>query len=426
MKVFKIVAAAFVAVTLSVSVNAQEKQAENRDENGKFLRGPYVTNKFGDNWFVGAAGGVNIFMNSAVGYSGRVGAALDIYAGKWFTPGLGLRLGYQGLTGRMNGQEFAGSENKELEKFQFFYLHGDVMWNISNTIGGYKESRFWNFVPYVHAGAMHIFAHENPAAGEVRNNSADNEVAFGCGLYNTLRFSKRVYGTIDVRETMLSPRFHSATSLAGNTDDRGGICSDLSATIGIGVYLGKVGWDRVGKNDCSNTAAALAAAEAALLAAKEANDALNSKNNELADDNKALAEDVDRLNKDLENAGKNNQVYINDTTYVEFKLGTAPCTLFFALNSATLNATELQHLDFYVKNIISQDPDHVFYLTGNADAATGSDETNAKLSRQRVENVRNLIIDKYGIDADKLVIKDARISNTFSDPRLDRSVIIEH
>lgn len=415
MKVFKFLAAVLVASAFSISVSAQETTAENRDENGKIVRGPYLSNGFGANWFVGAAGGVNIFMNGAIGYSGRVGGALDIYVGKWFIPDLGVRVAYQGLTGRMNGAEFAGVDDKLVEKFQFWYLHGDVMWNISNTIGGYKESRFWNFVPYAHFGAMRIFDHENPAYGESKRvNAYDNELALGVGLYNTLRFSKRVYGTIDVRETMFSPRFHGNTGVS----DLGGVCSNLSVTAGIGVYLGKVGWERGSRDNGSAAAAAaaVAAAEAALLAAKEANNALS-------DDVNRLKDQLDSLEKAAQNLDK---VYINDTTYVSLKLGTAPCTLYFAMGSSTLNATELQHLDFYVKNIINQDPDHAFYLTGTADSSTGTNDLNEQLSKNRVENVRKLIMDKYGISSDRLIIKDAKVSNKFSDPRLDRSVIIEH
>ena len=427
MKVFKIFAALLAAASLSMAAYAQDTKAENRDENGKIVRGPYLSNGFGANWFVGAAGGVNIFMNGVNGYSGRVGGALDIYFGKWFMPDLGVRLGYQGLTGRMNGAEFAGVDDKLVEKFQFWYLHGDVMWNISNTIGGYKESRFWNFIPYAHFGAMRIFDHENPAYDEgQRLNAHDNEIAFGVGLYNTMRISKRVYATLDVRETMFSPRFHGYTGVS----DLGGVCSNLSVTAGIGVYLGKVGWERGVKDNSAAAAAAVAAAEAALLAAKEANNALAAENGDLAAGNKALADDVNRLKDQLdslEKAAQNlDKVYINDTTYVTLKLGTAPCTLYFSKNSYTLNTTELQHLDFYVKNIINQDPDHAFYLTGTADSSTGSDAYNAKLSQKRVEAVKNLIMSKYGISSDRLIIKDAKVSNKFSDPRLDRSVIIEH
>ena len=45
---------------------AMAQENGNRDENGKIVRGPYLTNKFGDNWFIGVAGGVNILETAAI------------------------------------------------------------------------------------------------------------------------------------------------------------------------------------------------------------------------------------------------------------------------------------------------------------------------------------------------------------------------
>jgi len=431
MKLTKFISVALLALAVSATAFAQDEDRKNsnRDENGKIVRGPYQTNGFWDNWFVGAAGGINIFMNSVNDFSGRgsrAGAA-NVYVGKYFTPDFGVRLGYLGWQGHMEGQGSVKNDAGETvsvgkETFGFWYVHGDVMWNISNTIGGYKD-RFWNFIPYVHFGGMRIYNHEIENY-EGRINEHDNEIAFGCGLYNTIRITKRLYGTLDIRETMLPSRYH--------TVDLGGITSDLSVLAGIGVYLGKVGWDRAEKSgdNAAAAAAAVAAAEAALLAAQEAQKAAEDKNKELEDANKALADNLrdaaDKADSLAQAAKDAEKVYINDTTFVTLKLGTAPCTLFFEKNSATLNATELQHLDFYVQNIIKQDPEHEFYITGVADAATGNAYLNARISALRAKNVKNLIVTKYGIDPDKIIFKDAKISSKYSDPRLDRAVIIEH
>ena len=88
-------ALALIAVTLTATpvLNAQER--ENRDMNGNIVRGPYETNKFSDNWFVGVAGGVNLFWNEA--YDVKIGPSIDGNFGKWFTPAIGMRIGYQGL-----------------------------------------------------------------------------------------------------------------------------------------------------------------------------------------------------------------------------------------------------------------------------------------------------------------------------------------
>ena len=90
-------ALAAVAMTASPVLNAQENG--NRDENGKIVRGPYETNRFGDNWFIGAGGGINVFMND--GYKVNIGPSIDASVGKWFTPSVGMRVGYSGFTARL-------------------------------------------------------------------------------------------------------------------------------------------------------------------------------------------------------------------------------------------------------------------------------------------------------------------------------------
>ena len=85
-----------IAISMSVTpaVNAQER--ENRDEYVKIVRGPYLTNRFCDNWFMAVGGGINLFWTD--GAKVAVGPSLDANFGKWFTPSIGMRVGYQGLS----------------------------------------------------------------------------------------------------------------------------------------------------------------------------------------------------------------------------------------------------------------------------------------------------------------------------------------
>ena len=49
------------------------------------------TNRFWDNWFISAGGGVQVYFGDAdskASFSDRLAPALDISLGKWFTPGL--------------------------------------------------------------------------------------------------------------------------------------------------------------------------------------------------------------------------------------------------------------------------------------------------------------------------------------------------
>ena len=59
-----------------------------------------VTNSFGSNWFVGVNGGVNLYNGVVTNGESpfkHISPALNVYVGKWHTPGFGWRLGYNGL-----------------------------------------------------------------------------------------------------------------------------------------------------------------------------------------------------------------------------------------------------------------------------------------------------------------------------------------
>lgn len=76
------------------------QQKENRDTNGNILRGPYETNRFWSNWYIGIGGGINIYegdFDNRTSVGNRIAPALDIAIGKWITPSYGVRLQYAGL-----------------------------------------------------------------------------------------------------------------------------------------------------------------------------------------------------------------------------------------------------------------------------------------------------------------------------------------
>ncbi len=356
---------AAVSMIASPAVNAQENG--NRDENGKVVRGPYLTNQFGDNWFVNLGGGVNLgYDNSDWG----VGGALNINAGKWITPAVGARVGYNGITG-IDGL--------------FSYIHADALWNISNAIGGYKETRLWDFVPYLHAGLLI----DKPVAGL--------EWGAGAGLLNLVRLTDRLDLTLDVR---------------GNIYKRYGKAGYVSAAVGLSVNLGKTNFVRAANwhnpedvaalDAAAASAAALAAANAALEAEKtaleKANADLTDKNNDLA---KALAEA--EANSGLKDCG--------------------PAAFYFEIGQTTLAKKELEHLDFYLKNVLPfVKGKTTTVITGSADKKTGSAKRNNYLCQKRADYLKKLMIEKYGIDADSFEVRT--LISTEGDASLGRAVVV--
>lgn len=54
-----------------------------------------ITNPFWDNWFISLGGGASVLFgheDHAGKFTDRISPTLNVAVGKWFTPGLGLRL----------------------------------------------------------------------------------------------------------------------------------------------------------------------------------------------------------------------------------------------------------------------------------------------------------------------------------------------
>ena len=174
-----------IALFIIVSLTATAQENGNRDAQNRIVRGPYETNRFFDNIFVGVAGGVNIYFGEHDSYGKfgkRMAPALDVHVGKWFTPSVGARVGYSGLQAKgwtTAGTKYAKGADGSMfkEKFGVSYLHADAMWNFSNAVSGYKQTRTWNFVPFVGVGWARSYG----------NGTHDNEIGFDAGLLNVVR-----------------------------------------------------------------------------------------------------------------------------------------------------------------------------------------------------------------------------------------------
>ena len=376
---------------------ASAQENNNRDENNKVVRGPYETNRLFDNVWIGVAGGINVFENS-FNDMGGVNPALDINIGKWVTPSVGLRVGYQGLTASSwSSQQYPyfkkmGDDGRYRNAFNHAYIHGDVLWNISNAFSGYKETRTWNFVPFLSAGLARSF----------KNGTANNEFAIGAGLLNNIRISNRVDLTLEVRQLVVKEGYDSSPV--------GGVAGMTSATFGVSVKLGKTGFKRSHTAEYERNINDLKALNASLASEKE--DVENDKD-ELAAENAALKDAVKELQA-------------KPAVVEKVMLDVTPGAVFFEIGQAELSPQELFHLDFYLQNVIAQDEDKVFTLTGYADKQTGSRKRNQQLSQMRVEYVYNLLQTKYNVPAERLVIKAAGSEvDRWGNPLLNRCVVIE-
>ena len=382
MKTIKIVMSA-LAVMAGVLVVSPSANAQDRDENGKVVRGAYETNKFGDNWFIGAGAGVNSWLVN--GASPKAGVAVDAFVGKWITPTVGVRMGWKGLKDGVSAKDGYMIAD---EKFNYNSVHADVLWNLSNLFSGYKETRTWNISVYP------TFAYMNAAKNK--------EFGAGIGMLNNFRLGNRVGLYLDLSALTTKADF---AGISPRPKTLVGVLP--SATFGLTVNLGKTGFKR-------HSSVVPAIVPVPFTEAQYNN--LQDKVNALEKENKDLKAQIE----ELKNAKP-------DTVTVS-KAGdlVSPATLYYEIGSTKLSEREEAHLEFYVKNILEQAPDKVFVLTGSADKGTGTAARNQYLSEQRVNNVKKVLVEKYGIDEDHLIVKaEGATNNRFGSAVLNRVVTIE-
>ena len=381
-------ALAAVFMTATINVNAQENG--NRDEFGNIVRGPYETNSFGDNWFIGAGGGINMFFSK--GYDAKIAPSLDVNFGKWFTPSVGMRIGYQGLQSKV-------AKDDVTQKFGYMYFHGDLLWNISNALSGYKETRFWNFVPYLHGGFYRAYGISNV-------DGSENELAAGAGLLHNLRLTERLDLIIDMRATFVDGRVHDAS----------GASVFPSVTMGLAVDLGWPAFIRtstiLGAVEIAN-AEKLAIVEGAVVALEAANASLQTQNANLQKDNKTLNNQVTQLKQ----TAKTETVVLEEMS---------PMTVYFEIGQAVLSDKEMKHLDYYVTKIldlVTDDTKLDITVMGSADSNTGTQNRNKFLSEARGKYIMDLLTGKYGIAKNRLSVK-SEVIKAAAKPEMSRSVII--
>ena len=383
------------AASFLFSFNAIAQEDANRNEAGEVVRGPYVTNGAFDNMFIGLGAGVNSVIEKQFGL-GKIGVATDVTIGKWFSPTIGLRAGWQGINNT--------SKSGELNKAPFHYIHGDLLWNISNAIDGYKETRFWNFIPYVSGGLSLIKHHDLKVF--------DEELAAGVGLLNSLRLGERVNLNLDLGIIAARAQAYNMNGFIGR------YVGFPSAKLGLQFNLGRTGFDRLSSvmpvivpmpfteaqyNDLKNKVAALERENAQL-------------KNKIADLENQLAPFKNLVD---------GQTYLFQNgrfTAVEAKVA-SPATVYFDLGSAKVSEREKAHLEFFANSVV--DNATKLLLTGSADKQTGTAKGNQKLSEQRVDAVKALL-EKLGANGNNIeTVANGDTKNIFDTPAKNRCVVIE-
>ena len=352
-----------------------------------------ITNHFFDNWVLGASAGAQLFYadhNKQMEFSDRITPAYQVTLGKWFSPGLGFRAGVSGLKlygvtqnkSYSTGEVYDASQKLEKQEIEFYHIHGDMLFNLSNIFGSFRADRFYSISPYLGVGWIKTTA--GPESREITAN---------LGIYNAFRLGNAIDLTLDIRGAVASDRFDGEI---GKRREEG----VLSTTLGLAFKFNKQGWEKPTTTTISYDEVAL---------------------NALADRLTMLEKDNESLRSQLANAKSSS---VSDVK-VENRLLAAPILVTFPINKSTVSNEARVNLGFFAKVIKEGSSSVVYNVTGYADKGTGTPAINERLSRNRAQVIYDVLTKEFGVSANQLqVAHEGGVENMYyNDPRLSRAVI---
>jgi len=330
-----------------------------------------ATNSFWSNWFLqvgadwnawysGQEHGAHLDRSPIEKFRSNPGAAVAI--GKWFTPGLGLRIKGQGIWGKRVGANDSPDSQVDNDN-KYWIAQGQAMFNLTNMFLGYSENRLVDIIPFVGAGVGRTMSHNLYATG------------LSAGLQASFRLSKllRVYG--EAGWNRYEGDIDGFDQYYGN---RGWDSHDnnLYVELGLQINLGKSGWEKTPDIDALN-----AQHQAAL-------DALNSRLRDAEAENARLREALA------------NQKPVETISESVKELISTPISVFFDLNKINIaSQKDLVNVRALAKYAVSNNSN--LLVTGYADSATGTPKRNQWLSEQRAKTLADELVN-MGIDSNKI------------------------
>lgn len=353
-----------------------------------------VTNKFWSNWFFSLGGGAEATFgdnDKAGSFGDRISPTLNFAVGKWFTPGLGLRVQYSGLQARgytydAGAPYVKGTQMKDgyyKQRWDYMNLHGDVMFNLNALFGGYNQHRVYEIIPYLGAGFTHNYSGPKREA-----------LAVNAGIINRFRISNAVDINLELSAMGVEDKFD------GEVGGRHGFDGVLSATLGLTYRFPVRGFKRPMPQLISQAELAIMQQQMAQLAA---------------------------ANQQLQNAlvnAQNQPVAEVSEAEVVVQSDIVPRTVFFTIGSAVVSPREVMNLS-YLANQMKEFPDATYTVNGYADSSTGTPSFNQTLSLKRAQAVVDILVKDFGISADRLKVSADGGVDKFGQPILNRVVLVK-
>jgi len=374
------------------SAYASEAEADAAKSAKKPHIAGYVSNPFKSNWEIQAGAGPTFELSTGSGFKNSVLAGAHVGAVKWFHPVFGLRLDFEG------GKYMQLDQNLDYKvKWSYLYVHPDVMINLSNWIGGYKDYRVYNAVLYVGAGV---------ASGGLNSPDVRSfEYLGNVGLQNRFYVCDAVSIDLQLQYTLGKSTFrpvyaHKSKQFHGFT-----------AMVGATYRFNKRSFERSGATEAEAEAMqrSIENYKKQATGAEQERDALRKELDRKKRDEQAAAEQVARRIAEAREQALKEAANKRPQTAKEAIDQSVDAILFFERGYGILSDAHKQRLDEVAEKIKNSDK-QVYKIEGFADPDTGSLECNIRLANKRARSVYNYLIEK-GVPAERLEYRNCGVEN---------------
>lgn len=371
--------AACGALTLSgFQANAQTETVVVEEETVVLTDVPCKTHYYStakDNWFIQLGAGITSpFVEQHLPNGGNakhhMTAVYNLGFGKWFSPYIGWRLGFMGGSLHWDNDQFTSAKHVN--------ANFDFMWDMFNSFGGVNSRRVFSIVPFVGIGGTYTWDYKPADASNIFRDSGKRKrtswtLPVSAGLQLRFRLCKYVDFFAEGRVGFYGDNFNNYAYGAP-------VDMNISAIGGFTFNLG--GCDFKSYNPCDYL------------------NYISNLNNQVNDLRGALATTAAAL------AAAEAQLPCPEVTQPEAVAPAAPlmATVRFTINSSRISNEEMVNV-YNIAEWMKANPDQKVTICGYADKDTGTSTYNMALSKRRAEAVQKALVDKYGINPDRLSIQ---------------------
>lgn len=335
-----------------------------------------VESKTTDNWYIGIEAGVSSKTTQSAVFK-NLNPTAGLRIGRYFTPVFGLALEGQTYFGDKQFDEFR--DHKTIVRALNTNLLATI--NLSSWFGGYNgKPRVCEVVAVAGPGWNHVFGQSEGAYKNDLTAKAGLDVNFNLG-------ASRAWQLFVEPAILYNLTSYDRTAFNVNN-------SALQLLVGLNYKFGN-------SNGTHNFAIAQ-------LRDQHEIDQLNARINELRDANtnkdRQISDDaktIDQLKADLE-AAKNVKPVQQVVKQVVNNNVLQP-TVIFGLGKSSVDAAQMASVAMIAK-YMKNHPNSRLEIKGYA-SPEGNPELNQKLSEKRAQSVKDVLVKRYGVAADRLVVK---------------------